>query len=232
MVKYYDMLMQDIRFIEGMGACMGCGVCTGVCPAAEFYKYDPRQILLIVQSKEDEAIEELLKSETIWYCGECMSCRPRCPRSNTPAYVIQALRKLSQELGFFVYSEKGRQQLAIKRTIGESVHKLGYCIHPKRLLPRLHVEQGPIWEWVHNNTEQVFGRLSDNYDKLGAGAMCRIGDEDLQEVDKIFQVTGAIDLFDTLERYSDEYAKSIGMNGADDEYFNMIYTVNNNNHNG
>ena len=69
---------------EGMKACMNCGVCTAVCPAAEFYNYDPRQIVSTVQTQDDEAIEALLRSETIWYCGECMSCRPRCPRGNTP----------------------------------------------------------------------------------------------------------------------------------------------------
>ena len=102
MAKYFDMLLEDVRLREGLTACMNCGVCTAVCPAAAFYNYDPRQIVSIVQTRDDEAIEELLKSEEIWYCGECMSCRPRCPRGNTPGYVIQALRTLSQKLGFFV----------------------------------------------------------------------------------------------------------------------------------
>ena len=92
MGKYFDMLMEDVRMKEGLTACMNCGICTGVCPAAEFYDYDPRQIVNTVQTKDDDAIEQLLKSETIWYCGECMSCRPRCPRANTPGYIIQALR--------------------------------------------------------------------------------------------------------------------------------------------
>ena len=130
MGKYFDMLMEDVRMKEGLTACMNCGICTGVCPAAEFYDYDPRQIVNTVQTKDDDAIEQLLKSETIWYCGECMSCRPRCPRANTPGYIIQALRRLSQKLGFFTYSEKGRQQLAIKRTIGHNILKTGYCIKP------------------------------------------------------------------------------------------------------
>ncbi len=131
MAKYFDMLMEDVRFREGLHACMNCGVCTGVCPAAEFYNYDPRQIVSIVQTRDEEAIERLLKSDTIWFCGECMSCRPRCPRGNTPGYVIQALRTLSQKLGFFVESEKGRQQLALKRTIGDNILRTGYCIVPK-----------------------------------------------------------------------------------------------------
>ncbi len=151
MGKYYNMLMQDVRMREGLTSCMNCGVCTGVCPSAEFYNYDPRQIVSLVQSKDDEVIEKLLKSETLWYCGECMSCRPRCPRGNTPGYVIQALRTLSQKLGFFVESEKGRQQLALKRVIGENILSEGYCLQPRMVDPDLHPEQGPVWRWIIEN---------------------------------------------------------------------------------
>src|SRR4030066_390697 len=101
MVNYYEMLMQDVRFKEGLNACMNCGVCTAICPAAEFYSYDPRKIVDLVQTENNEEIENLLKSETIWYCGECMSCKTRCPRGNTPALVVMALRTLSQKLGFW-----------------------------------------------------------------------------------------------------------------------------------
>jgi ferredoxin len=52
MGKYFDMLMEDVRMREGLHSCMNCGVCTGVCPAAEFYNYDPRQIVNIVQTKK------------------------------------------------------------------------------------------------------------------------------------------------------------------------------------
>lgn len=44
-----DQLNKDIRFIEGLKACMNCGVCTAICPAAEFYQYDPRIICDTVQ---------------------------------------------------------------------------------------------------------------------------------------------------------------------------------------
>ena len=162
MGKYFDMLMEDVRMKEGLTACMNCGICTGVCPAAEFYDYDPRQIVNTVQTKDDDAIEQLLKSETIWYCGECMSCRPRCPRANTPGYIIQALRRLSQKLGFFTYSEKGRQQLAIKRTIGHNILKTGYCIKPNLVDPELHPEQGPVWKWIYEHDRDVFERFAED----------------------------------------------------------------------
>ena len=79
MGKLFDRLAQDYRVKEGLKACINCGTCSAICPAAEFYKYDPKTIVNIVQTKDDAQIEELLKSEMIWYCGECMSCLTRCP---------------------------------------------------------------------------------------------------------------------------------------------------------
>ncbi len=106
MGKYYNLLLEDIRFEEGMNACMNCGVCTAICPAAEFYNYDPRKVVDTVQKKDDNDIIDLLKSETIWYCGECMSCKTRCPRGNTPGFIIMALRTLSQKTGLILPSQK------------------------------------------------------------------------------------------------------------------------------
>lgn len=231
MGKYYDMLAKDVRLREGLKACMNCGICTGVCPAAEFYNYDPRQIIVTVQSRDDEAIEGLMKSNTIWYCGECMSCRPRCPRGNTPGYVIQALRTLSQRLGFFVESEKGRQQLAIKRTIGQHILDRGYCISPRLVDPAMHPEQGPVWRWVRDNDTEVFGKFTPNYGKPGAGPVREIDPETLDEIRRIFEVTGGNEMYDAIERHSDRKAREMGFDGANDDYFREVYRYNSNTHN-
>ena len=56
MGRLYDLLMKDYRLKEGLNACINCGTCTAICPAAEFYRYDPRKIVDIVQSKDDDEI--------------------------------------------------------------------------------------------------------------------------------------------------------------------------------
>lgn len=215
---------------EGLKACMNCGICTGVCAAAEFYNYDPRQIVSTVQTQDDESIEQLLKSDTIWYCGECMSCRPRCPRGNTPAYVVQALRTLSQKLGFFTESEKGRQQLALKRVIGHNILRTGYCVKPSIVTPELHPEQGPVWTWIYDHDADVFARFGDNYEKPGKGAVRQLDPETLGELHRIFEVTGGNAFFEKIEEYSEAKAREMGYDGADERYFNDIYTVNSGNH--
>jgi heterodisulfide reductase subunit C1 len=146
MGKLYDKLKEDVRFEEGLKACINCGTCTAICAAASFYNYDPRSIVDTVQTRDDEQIEALLKGEQIWYCGECMSCKTRCPRGNTPGLIICALRSLSQDLGYFIESEKGRQQLALKRTVGQWILDHGYCLYLEGVGTDLHPEQGPVWD--------------------------------------------------------------------------------------
>jgi heterodisulfide reductase subunit C len=230
MGKLFDELMEDVRLREGLKACMNCGVCTGVCPSAEFYDYDPRKIVTIVQSRDDDAIEALLGSDTLWYCGECMSCRPRCPRGNTPGYIIQALRTLSQKLGYFTRSEKGRQQIAIKRVIGHHILEKGYCITPRLVAPALHPEQGPVWEWINANDTDLYSRFSPNDMGAGAGAGREIDRETIAEINRIFEVSGGKAFFEKIEAASDRKAREMGFDGATDEYMMQTYTTNSGNH--
>ena len=221
------LLLQDVRFQEALSACMNCGVCTAICPSAEFYNYDPRKICDIVQRNDDVELEKLLRSETIWYCGECMSCATRCPRGNTPGLVIIALRKIAQQLGYFVDSEKGRQQFVLKKVIGGSILETGYCVHPDIVHPETHPEQGPIWKWYRDNIKEIAPKLGANYKGDGAGALRRIADTNLQEIREIFEATGALDFQNNIDWFSHQKRGA----ASEEDYINEIYTTNNNKHN-
>ncbi|MBQ9710697.1 MAG: 4Fe-4S dicluster domain-containing protein, partial [Bacteroidales bacterium] len=171
MGKLYDELCKDYRFKEGMKTCINCGTCTAICPAAEFYKYDPRKIVDTVQRKNDDDILALLKSETIWYCGECMSCLTRCPRKNGAGLVVMALRALSTKLGYFTCSERGRQLYPLSKALNGNILNYGYCVHPETFKYEDHPESGPVMEWVLNNREEVYARVGANYMKSGPGVL-------------------------------------------------------------
>ena len=197
MGSLYSLITQDKRASEALKACMNCGICTAICPAAEFFDYDPRQICDTVQRKDENAIEALLRSDIIWACGQCMSCKPRCPRGNAPGEIIQILRKYSQMLGYF-HDEIRSQQRRLAETLGNNILNTGYCVHPDLVLPEKHPEQGPIWEWYVNNIIDVAPKLGANYHGEGPGALREIHQKNLDEIRRIYEVTGGMDLHQKL----------------------------------
>ncbi|MCD8312786.1 MAG: 4Fe-4S dicluster domain-containing protein [Bacteroidales bacterium] len=223
MGKLYDELCKDYRIKEGLKTCINCGTCTAICPAAEFYKYDPRKIVDTVQSKNEEAIEALLKSDTIWYCGECMSCVTRCPRKNGAGLVIMALRNLSAKLGYFTYSEKGRQLYCLTKTLTGNILNYGYCVYPETFKWEDHVESGPVWKWHTEHLEDNFARLGANYRGKGTGVLRKIPQEALDELKAIFDVTGGTERIETVNRCSEEKAREMGMTMEEYEKYTFSY---------
>ena len=226
----FEELCQDYRFKEGFHTCINCGTCTAVCPAAEFYKYDPRKIVNLVQTKDNDAIEQLLKSDTIWYCGECMSCVTRCPRKNGPGLVVMALRNLSTKLGYFTESEKGRQLLPLTHIMTGNILNYGYCIHPKTFRWEEHPESGPVWKWHTEHLEASLARNGANYMGDGPGILRKIPQESLDELKAIFDVTGGTERIRIVEEFSKVKAEELGMslqeyedtafNYCSDQHFN------------
>lgn len=227
----YEELNKDIRFQEGINSCISCGTCTAICPAAQVYPYQPRAIAETISTKDDKLIEVLLKSETIWYCGECMSCKTRCPRGNAPGLLIMALRALSIKKGYFVESEKGRQQLVLKRTIGEWSYKYGYCVHVDHLNTEMFPELGPIFDFEKQHMDALMDRVGASYHQDKPGALRNIPQEALDEISSIFEVTGAHRQFQHIEDVSASKAKEMNLNlsesGLDSEYVQHIYNFSN-----
>lgn len=90
-----DDLNSSLRRIPGdhhPEYCHQCGKCSSGCPVASFFDFRPRRIVGMVQLG---IIEELLKSEDIWKCAQCLACKERCPRDVAPYDVIQALQNLA-----------------------------------------------------------------------------------------------------------------------------------------
>ena len=56
-----DLIKADVRYEDSLKACMNCGICTAICPAAEFFDYDPRRICDMVQRGDEDSIEKFSK---------------------------------------------------------------------------------------------------------------------------------------------------------------------------
>jgi heterodisulfide reductase subunit C len=81
--------------------------------------------------------------------------------------------------------------------------------------------------------DEVMHRLGANYKKTGPGILRKIPQEDLDEVQRIFDETGATERYRKIEEYSRIKADEMGINlepGLDNDYIRHIYTVNEKDH--
>lgn len=74
---------------EHIRACIQCGTCSGSCPNANVMSATPRQVIAMVQAGMEQ---ELLASNSMWYCISCYLCTVRCPR-NVPVTDIMYMLK-------------------------------------------------------------------------------------------------------------------------------------------
>ena len=97
----------------------------------------------------------------------------------------------------------------------------GYCIYPDTFSWEDHVEAGPVWKWHTEHFEDSFARQGGNYKGEGPGALRAIPQEDLDELQSIFDVTGATERIETIEKYSKAKAEEMGM--TMDEYYRHTF---------
>ena len=77
-------------------------------------------------------------------------------------------------------------------------------------------------EWVEKNMDDVFDRLGANLDKDGPGAMRRIPQKDLDELKRIYDVTGATEMLENVTRAGLEKARELGL--TEEEYCQKLYS--------
>ena len=201
-------------------SCMSCGACTSGCPAAEFYDYNPRMIMEIVQSKDEERIIELLKSNTIWFCAQCGTCKLRCPRGNNPFALISSLRQLSQIKGYHVESRRGRQQYTARHLWGGNFWNRGCSLYFRNSVPRFHLDFGPRFVRYVQNQEEIHRRVGGCPDMDGAMAGRKIHPDSLHEIRRCWQVGGTFALWEGIEQCAQEQAKDFNMDM--DDYFYRV----------
>ena len=81
---------------EAIHSCIQCGVCTGSCPTANQWDYPPRRVIAMVKAG---LRDELLSSNSMWFCVSCYTCTVRCPRDIKPADIMHALEVIAIRSG-------------------------------------------------------------------------------------------------------------------------------------
>jgi len=82
---------------EHILACIQCGTCTGSCPMAVNMEYPPRKIIAMIRAGMRD---EVLSSNSMWFCLSCYMCTARCPRGVKPTEIAHALESLAHQNGY------------------------------------------------------------------------------------------------------------------------------------
>ncbi len=77
--------------------CYQCIKCSSGCPMAEFFDWQPNQIMRALQLGQEDIA---LKSQTPWLCSSCQTCTTRCPQGLDINAIMDFLTRESLERGF------------------------------------------------------------------------------------------------------------------------------------
>lgn len=83
-------LIQEISNVNP-SKCMKCGKCSATCPAFDEMDIKPHQFVSYIQN---DNIEALVNSKSLWKCLSCFACVERCPRDVQPGKLIDAARQV------------------------------------------------------------------------------------------------------------------------------------------
>ncbi len=89
------------RVMEELGQnvylCYQCVKCSSGCPVAEFFDWQPNQVMRALQlGQEDVALE----SKTPWLCASCQTCTTRCPQGLDIAAIMEFLAREALACGY------------------------------------------------------------------------------------------------------------------------------------
>lgn len=173
--------IKDLRFKKsGFKKCIQCGRCTGSCPSTVIHSdFNPRDMMrrFMFEDLDSDHFNEI-----IWKCGQCYSCRARCPRNCKAGLGVVALQHKSYMAG-----KAPRNIIKMAEKIRSNLYSVGETITPESYDLDLKQEFG----------KKTAERCSDNYlkrDKLGFklkdAREVPIPEDSLEEIRYIMKLTG------------------------------------------
>lgn len=90
--SFHDEIANLLHAAHGnpLNVCVQCGTCSGTCPVADFMDHTPRKLIGMIRS---DLKQEVLESNTFWYCASCYHCTVRCPAGIDIAGLMYALKR-------------------------------------------------------------------------------------------------------------------------------------------
>jgi heterodisulfide reductase subunit C len=77
---------------ETLRTCLQCGSCGGSCPSGPDMDHTPRGVFAMIEAGMRD---EVLRSNTPWYCVSCYYCMVRCPKEIPITDIMYTLKRMA-----------------------------------------------------------------------------------------------------------------------------------------
>jgi len=104
--------------------CIQCGTCSGTCPVAGFMDHTPRKLIAMIRA---DLKDDVLGSNTYWFCASCFHCSARCPKDIDIAGMMYALKRYSMWKGHF---KEGLVGPVFSETFVKTIMRTGRSYEP------------------------------------------------------------------------------------------------------
>ncbi len=186
-VSLYQEIAADFRFAESLKGCLQCGTCAAVCPAAQFYDYSPRQVAEVLLKADEDRIRTLME-EAIWWCAQCYSCKYRCPKENSVADLVMAMREIAVDQGMAQKALEGYARIM------KMIVMRGNQLAPDMISSTMHPDWGPRIAQMEENQQKWRDALFEAWPGMNTvDRSWDIPDFTIYELQRIWQMTGCLE---------------------------------------
>jgi heterodisulfide reductase subunit C len=78
--------------------CIQCGTCGGSCPSGPDMEHSPRALFAMIGA---DMKDQVLRSNTPWYCVACYFCMVRCPQEIHITDIMYTLKRMAIQEGLY-----------------------------------------------------------------------------------------------------------------------------------
>jgi heterodisulfide reductase subunit C len=94
--SFYERVVDNTPGGETLATCLQCGTCGGSCPSAADMDSTPRRLFAMIRAGMED---EVLHSNTFWYCVSCYYCTVRCPQEIPITDIMYTLKRMAVARG-------------------------------------------------------------------------------------------------------------------------------------
>lgn len=94
---FFDQVIAATPGKSHLEMCIQCGTCGGSCPSGPDMEHSPRALFAMIKG---EMREQVLRSNTPWYCVSCYYCMTRCPQEVHITDLMYTLKRMAIREGF------------------------------------------------------------------------------------------------------------------------------------